>query len=118
VQSWKAIAKLESASDMANILYISVHHVLERDEVLLLTSLGHNVYSVSDLLTNPRSLADASMIDRSFSDALKREFGELPTNRNNIPERFFDAFDTVICAHDYRWIVENRSFLRGRKSDT
>lgn len=100
---------------MANILYISAHHILERDEVILLNSCGHNVCSVSNLLSNPNVLADTGRIDRSFINALREEYGAIPENKNNIQDAFYEAFDTVICMHDFRWIQANEEKLAGKR---
>lgn len=98
---------------MSNILYVSVHAVLERDEVLLLQSLGHNVYSRLALATHP--LVESADIDKTFSESLIKEVGEAPVAPAQYSDRFLEAFDVVIVMHDFNWLQKNRARLKGKR---
>lgn len=100
---------------MARILYLPVHSVLEADEVSLLQQIGHDVYSVSTILTGPTSLADRTKIDRSFHMKLAETFEETPQTLQAITDEFIDYFDIVISVHNYRWLIQNADRLRKKR---
>ncbi|GJE44852.1 glycosyltransferase [Methylobacterium soli] len=100
---------------MSSILYLPAHSVLECDEVRLLQSLGHNVYTVSSLLSQKEPFADTSKIDTTYLNTLRGFHKDLPQSRQQLTAAFMSLFDTVISVHDYRWLQENRQLLTGKR---
>lgn len=87
---------------MAKILYISCHSVLEYDELKLLTSLGHEVFSIGSYI-NPSSpsqtirppiklIQDPDLINFFYKYNLNN--GEF-----NYSKEFLDYFDIIISMH-------------------
>ncbi|MEF3367209.1 hypothetical protein V3H18_11755 [Methylocystis sp. 9N] len=99
---------------MTNILYLSAHAILERDEVILLQSLGYNVYSPQTVIES--DWVDARDIDKSFAETLKKELGEAPCHKSQISDRFLEVFDIVICEQDFNWLHQNRQRLKGKRA--
>lgn len=99
---------------MTNILYLSAHAILERDEIILLQSLGYNVYS--PLMASGSPWTNSDEIDKAFAETLKREMGEAPLEMSQVSDRFLESFDVVICGQDFSWLHQNRQRLKGKRA--
>ncbi len=97
------------------ILYISVHAILEHDELKLFHELGKEFYSLGaygnpaghPLLPRPALPADVPYL-KSLDDASKL----FP--RTEIPDAFLDHFDTIIVMHSPDILVQNWPRFRSK----
>jgi len=97
------------------ILYRSVHEILEYDELKLLTSLGHEVYSLGSY-TDPRG--DQGRMRPPIPEMpYDPEFVALADKggRADIYGSMLDSIDVVIVMHDPEFISRNWSKLRGKR---
>lgn len=97
------------------ILYISTHSILERDEISLFASLGHDVFSLG-AYTDPSghpSLPRPGIPELKFHEDLQKESTLWP--RTEMPESFLNKFDCIIVMHTPAIITQNWPRLRGRK---
>jgi hypothetical protein len=60
-------------------------------------------------------MADVSKIDFAFGEQLKRDLGSLPNDKQQITDEFLECFETIVSAHDHRWLHDNRSRLSGKR---
>lgn len=98
------------------IHYMSVHSVLEYDEVKLLTELGHEVFSNGAYLdpaghfTLPRP---------GIPDAKKwpQEMIQLATTeaRTNLPKELIEPFDVIIVMHTPELIINNWDKIKHKR---
>ena len=96
------------------ILYISVHEVLEFDEVSLLRSLGHYVFSPGAYV-EPENRGDHHL--RPALHGLDYDPEDLrlyhacakggADNKSNLSRELVDRFDAVIYMHAPAWVVAN-----------
>lgn len=97
------------------VLYISVHEVLEYDELLLLTELGHECFSLGGAYADPKGHASLrrpgipGMIYRPDLVELANTFP-----RTEIPKDFLDLFDVIIVMHVPDIILQNWKNFKGR----
>lgn len=84
-----------------NILYISVHAVLEYDELSLFTELGHECFSLG-AYTNPEghySLPRPSIKGMLRHPDLERMSNNMP--RTELSREFLDNFDVIVVMDGY-----------------
>lgn len=90
------------------ILYLGVHEILERDELQLLTELGHDCFSYQGAYAVPEGhvgLKRPGIVGMEYHPDLVEE--SLLYAKTKIPQSFFDKFDLIIVMHDPNIIVEN-----------
>lgn len=90
------------------ILYLGVHEILERDELLLLTELGHDCFSYQGAYMYPeghQTLKRPGIPEMTYHEDLAQE--SLQYAKTKIPQSFFDKFDLIIVMHDPNVVVEN-----------
>ena len=95
-----------------NILYYSVHHVLEDDEVRLFKALGHNVFclgvnGLGGSVESYRPPIVFSEVERNLHvqfAVLGGVFTYGDVNRTIIPDAFLDLIDVVIVMHDVNFV--------------
>ena len=104
-----------------NILYKSVHHILEDDEVRLFQSLGHNVCcfgvnSPAGALQPFRDPIKFNERERNLYDCFEKLGGKGRPNDESffIPAEFVDLFDVVIVMHDINFILAHWPVLSRR----
>ena len=98
------------------ILYIGVHEILERDELSLLTEMGHDVFSYQGAYMHPDGnplLKRPGIPGMKYHPELAEE--AIKYAKTKIPTEFFDKFDAVIVMHDPNIIVENWDRMRHKK---
>jgi len=90
------------------ILYLGVHEVLERDELALLSELGHDVFSYQGAYMYPQghpTLKRPGIENMTVHPDLAEE--AIKYAKTKIPQSFFDKFDAIMVMHDPNIIVEN-----------
>lgn len=90
------------------ILYLSVHEILERDELLILHELGHDVFSFQGAFMDPKghiSLKRPGIPGMEYHEGWANE--SVTYAKTKIPKEFFDRFDLIIVMHDPNVLVEN-----------
>src|SRR3990167_750687 len=91
-----------------NILFMSVHEVLEYLELSLLTELGHNVFSIGGAYQNgptATGILRPAIPSLYFDDQLIRL--ALQCSRDYLHPDLIAWADTIICMHRYEWIINN-----------
>jgi hypothetical protein len=95
---------------VADILYISCHSVLEYDELRLLTSLGHRIFSCGSYF-NPESPGESIRPplklhqDPEWMEIFKRtDCGGIPLR---LSREFLSKFDYIIAMHGHDFIFNN-----------
>jgi len=107
---------------MSNILYISCHSVLEYDELKLLTSLGHSIFSVGSYFDpqNPGESIRPPL--RLHQDPEWRDlFYKTECTFDRLSKEFLSRFDVIIAMHGHKFLENNlknidkrtRTFWRG-----
>lgn len=100
---------------MANILYISVHEILEYDEVKLFVEMGHDVFSMGAYHDGGhRDLARPSIPGLKLHEDLDNIYLENP-DRNNIDQRIIDWADLVVIMHAPDVLICNWQKLKSKK---
>jgi glycosyltransferase involved in cell wall biosynthesis len=93
------------------ILYISCHSVLEYDEILLLSELGHEVFPLGGFVyLGGYQGFDFRPLEKSFinPDLTKIIEDEKDSfSRGIIPPDFLSYFDLIIVMHDPQWLYKN-----------
>lgn len=87
-----------------NILYVSVHEVLQDDEIKLFRSMGANcarLRGMTDIFRASTEDAYDVLINKKFA-----------TTGNQLTSEFFDEFDFVIVMHDIGWIKSNIKHIK------
>jgi len=100
---------------MASILYISVHEILEHDEMDLLYELGHTVFSLgvfSPLSDRQGNWRPRPRVMEHCVEPLKEEFVKI---NGAITREFVDLFDAVLVMHDLEFIQRNWEALKHKK---
>ena len=95
------------------ILYLGIHEILERDELALLTSLGHDVFSYQGAYAHPEghiNLKRPGIPGMTYHEDLDEESRLYA--KTKIPQSFIDKFDAVIIMHDPAVVVENWDRMR------
>lgn len=90
------------------ILYLGVHEILERDELSILTELGHDAFSFQGAYMHPEghpTLKRPGIPGMTYHPELAEE--AVKYAKTKIPQEFFDRFDVIIVMHDPNIIVEN-----------
>lgn len=93
-----------------NILYFSVHEILEYDDLTMFTSRGHKVFSLgrfSDPSSGPFLYRDPkpSFFQADFLARFQKE---------GLTSDFLDLFDVILVNHDIDFISQNAGILKGR----
>lgn len=97
------------------ILYISVHSILEYDELSLLTKLGHDCFSLG-AYGDPkghRGLPRPGIEGMKYHKDLDEQSRLFP--RTEIPQDFIDQFDVILCMHQPDILVQNWPRMRHKK---
>lgn len=86
------------------ILYVSVHEVLEYDDLIMLTGLGHKVFSIGRYMQpDTAGYLFRQPPERFFqSDLITLLYAE-----GGLTDVFLSRFDLVIVNHDVNWLVIN-----------
>jgi len=90
------------------LLYLSVHEILERDELSLFTELGIDCFSFQGAYMYPQghpTLKRPGIPDMQLHNDLAEE--AVLYAKTKIPQSFFDKFDAVMIMHDPNVIGEN-----------
>lgn len=97
------------------IHYMSVHAILEWEEVSLFTELGHEVFSNGAYL-DPKG---HKMLPRPEITGAKYfpEFEKLARihPRTNLPPELIEPFDVLMVMHQPEWIVDNWDRMKHKK---
>lgn len=112
-----------SGDSSKNILVISIHPVLEFDEVSLFEKLGFNVFSlgfytdrdvqvkmsIADQHTMRRSLVNSEWHKMLQMAGGQGKFGRLENDPADwfVTEEFMENFDTIVVHHNFRFIIKN-----------
>lgn len=96
-----------------NIMYVSVHAILEDDEVRLLKSLGHNVFCLginnkNGIIQSFREKIDFNPGERALFDHFECHGGSFDIAtpwKSIIPKETLDLIDVVIVMHDFEFIA-------------
>lgn len=93
---------------MSNILYISCHSVLEYDELRLLTSLGHSIFSIGSYF-DPQNPGEAIRPPlRLHQDPDWRSlFYKTGCNFKHLSREFLLGFDVIIAMHGHKFLEDN-----------
>lgn len=93
---------------MANILYTSCHSVLEFDELRILTSLGHSVFSIGSYF-NPNNPAESIRppIKLHQNKEWLQLFSKTGCNGLLLSKEFLSKFDIIISMHGHDFISRN-----------
>lgn len=104
---------------MADILYISCHGVLEYDELRLLTSLGHRIFSCGSYI-NPASPGESIRppirlhADSEWANIFNRT--GCGGNPLILSKEFLSNFDYIIAMHGHEFILNNlKNFSKNTK---
>lgn len=102
---------------MSNILYISCHSVLEYDELRLLTSLGHSIFSIGSYFDphNPGESIRPPL--RLHQDPEWREtFYKTGCTFAVMSKEFLSKFDVIIAMHGHKFLEDNlKNIAKGTK---
>ena len=101
---------------MSKILFISCHAVLEREELALLTELGHDVFSLHGAYENPEGhpgLPRPSIPGMKYHENWAEEGKTFP--RTEIPDSFLKHFDCIIVMHTPAILINNWSRMKHKK---
>jgi len=98
---------------MAKILYLSVHSVLERDEVSLFQELGHTVFSLHGAYQfgsgDGKRPALPMEVEAHLHDLA------LQCSRDNLLPELVDWADIIMFMHKTDWIENNWSKIKNKK---
>lgn len=93
------------------LLYLSVHSILEHDEVKLLTELGHKVFSPHGAYENPSSPNDPKRpaLPTNLDPAEHQQLMDVSrqSERETLHPELMDWCDAVIVMHKPEWIPGN-----------
>jgi hypothetical protein len=98
------------------LLYISIHEILERDELALFSELGIDVFSYQGAYMYPNgapTLKRPGIKGLEFHEDLANE--ALLHAKTKIPVEFFNQFDAVMIMHDPNVIGENWDRMKHKK---
>lgn len=93
---------------MSNILYISCHSVLEYDELRLLTSLGHSIFSIGSYFDpqNPGESIRPPL--KLHQDPEWRDlFYKTGCSFKRLSKEFLSRFDMIIAMHGHKFLEDN-----------
>ncbi len=98
-----------------NILYLSVHSILEYDEVKLFTEMGHNVLSLGSYL-NPNSPVDNKRpaIPNGFYNEHLISVA-IQCSKDNLHDELIEWADLVLVMHRPDWICNNWQRIKHKK---
>ena len=93
---------------MANILYISCHSVLEFDELRILNSLGHSVFSIGSYFNpqNPAELIRPPLKLHQNKEWI-HSFKNTGCDAKNLSKDFLSRFDFIIGMHGHDFFLGN-----------
>jgi hypothetical protein len=101
------------------ILYLSCHSILEYDEVLLLSQLGHYVFSPGAYVEpdNPGYMSlRPGLNDVKYDDEDIKQWHALgkegKDNKECLTKEFVDRFDCIIIMHLPKWIKVNWEVMK------
>ena len=105
-----------------NILYYSVHAVLEFDEISIFKALGHNVCSLGTMqqgsqFTVYRPAVTTNEVELGFYADYDRRGGQYTAPADSdylIPNGFIDQFDIIIVMHQFHIIQQNWAKFIGK----
>ena len=89
-----------------NILFLSCHIVLEKDEVSLLTDLGHNVFSMGGYQINNSGNNLRGPIPNLFQDE-HLKYLSMQCSKENLHPELIEWADVILSMHNSRVEVEN-----------
>ncbi len=97
-----------------NILYNSVHAILEYDEVKLFTEMGHNVFALGSYI-NPLSPVDVKRpaINGKYDD--HKQFLAIQCSKDNLDPELIAWADVIMWMHRPDWIMNNWPKVKGKK---
>ncbi|MBZ1351008.1 hypothetical protein KZZ10_10160 [Alcaligenaceae bacterium LF4-65] len=104
-----------------NILIISVHPVLEFDEIKIFESLGYNVFSCGFYLDrNSDNELRPRLQGSAWHAKCLQDFGHFGCSRDSekgwlITEEFIAHFDLIVVHHDYQFLQNNWSQIQDKR---
>lgn len=104
-----------------NILIISVHPVLEFDEIRILDSLGYNVFSLGFYLDrNLDNELRPSLKASAWHSKCLQDFGQDGCTKDSekgwlVAKNFLNNFDLVVVHHDYLFLQNNWSQIQDKR---
>ena len=90
------------------ILYLSVHSILEHDEIKLLTELGHEVFSPGGAYQNPHAPGDKKrppIPDAPYFDHLCQV--AIQCSKEHLHPELIEWADVIMVMHRDDWITNN-----------
>lgn len=96
-----------------NILYESVHSILEHDEIKLFLELGHKVFSLNGAYQNGQGDGKRPPLTMDINPHLQDV--AMQCSRENIHQEIIDWSDIIIVMHRTDWIKNNWDKMKGKK---
>ena len=98
-----------------NILYLSVHEILEYDELKLFTEMGHKVFSLGGAFQNPQNpgLLRPTIKGLHFDDKLLS--AGLQSSKDNIHDVLIEWADVIMVMHRVDWIRSNWQRIKHKR---
>ena len=96
-----------------NILYASVHSILEHGECRLFLDLGHDVFSIHGAYHDGKG--DGSRSPLAMKDHTHLQQVALQCSRENLHQEIIDWADVIIVMHRADWIESNWGKLKKKK---
>lgn len=109
---------------MTRIVYMGSHAILDHDELKLLTSLGHDVFSLTGYITpsDPHEKKRGPVPEAKDHPELKAHVDALNTPDNlgaakeRLPDAILDWAEVIICAaYEWKWLAPQWSRLRDKR---
>lgn len=98
------------------LLYLSVHSILEYDELLLFEELGIDYFSLGSYI-QPNNPVDK--IRPALNKTADLELLKIAPLRSNMPQEFIEHFDTIVIMHgdtpDGNWILQNWERMKHKR---
>jgi len=97
------------------ILYLSVHSILEFDEVKLLTELGHEVFSFGSYVNphSPHDMKRPGIPDGKYNDHLLAVVAQC--SQENLHPELIEWADCIIVMHRADWIINNWEKMKHKR---
>ena len=95
---------MDEPQSTLTILYVSVHEVLEYDDLVMLTGLGHKVFSIGRYM----QADDAGYLFRQPPERFfQPELLALLQSEGGLTRTFVSRFDLIVVNHDVNWLINN-----------
>lgn len=97
------------------ILYLSVHSILEYDEMKLFTEMGHEVYSVQGSYVNPNAPIDGKRPAFKGKEYDQLNAVSMQCSKEDLHQELVDWADVVYIMHKPEWLIKNWGKLHNKK---